>query len=176
MMSSSVGDSSSGVAVGGLISGIDTNSIVSGLTSFKQQKVTRLQKQSQDLQDTQQAFQSLVSQLGQLDSKAQSLMDIKQWNMYKSTSTATDNATLTGDENATTGSHDLIVSQLATSQKVCSSVFKNQGQALGLSGTISLGCSQSAQKLDPTSKSVNISIQNTDALSDIVKKINSPRI
>jgi len=171
------------MSVGGLASGLDTNSIISQLTALEQAKVTREVKKQDTAKSTLEKFKELESKLLSLQTKAKGLELPKDFNMFKSSSNYEDYATVTGGEGATSGQYDLVVYQLATSQKVASKSFDaiNKSMAdLSLMGatdqpvSIFLSTSTAAQKADPTStKKIEIKINSSDTLKDIVNKINA---
>jgi len=165
--------------VGGLASGLDTNSIIAQLTALEQAKVTREVQKKESAQATLDKFKELETRLGNLQLKAKSLELPKDFNMFKALSNYDDRATISGGEGATAGQYEIVVHQLATTQKVASNSFdainKSMATCIGMSdsATISLSTSIAAQKTDPTKKSVDIIINASDTLKDIVNKINA---
>ena len=102
-------------SVSGLISGMDTQSIVDKLVSLEGQSLTRLQKQ-------QSAFRSQVSTLGDLSSKLAALKtaasDLSTNGVLGLKATSTNDAfAVTPGSNAVAGSYDIAVETLATPTK-----------------------------------------------------------
>ena len=170
------------MTVGGLASGLDTNSIISQLTALEQMKVTRELQKKDNVQLTLDKFKELETMLLAFQTKAKGLDLAAAFNVFKSTSSKEDYASISGNENATAGSYDLTINQLATSQKVASKSFgavnvslKEDGLWTWGSDTITLNISTSAaaQKSDPSKKTVEVKINQNDTLKDIANKINS---
>jgi flagellar hook-associated protein 2 len=174
------------MSVGGLASGLDTNNIIAQLTALEQAKVTREEKKKDNAQSTLDKFKELETKLLSLQTKAKGLELPKDFNLFKSTSNYEDYATVSGGEGATAGSYELVVKQLASTLKVASNSYTAVNKSmfeLGLMGkkatgefedpiTVTLSTSKAAQKTDPK-KTVDIVINATDTLKDIVNKINS---
>jgi len=170
-----------GMSVGGLVSGLDTNSIVAQLTALEQMKVTRETQKKENAQKTLDKFKELQTRLGNLASKASALETQNKFNVFKATSSYEDYVTVSGKEGATAGQYEIVVNKLATTQKISSnkidaintpvadeSVFGSTGNV-----TISLSKTEAALKKDPTKKTVDIKISKNDTLKDIVNKINA---
>jgi len=181
-----------GMSVGGLVSGLDTNSIIAQLTALEQSKVNREIAKKDNASKTLEKFKELQNRLGNLSSKAASLATPGAFNLFKSNSNYDDYASISGREGATAGQYELVVKQLATTQKVASNKISAVNTALvsgesnipGLSNidaifgksesvTIKLSKSAAAIKADPTKKEVEITISKSDTLKDIVNKINA---
>jgi len=172
------------MSVGGLASGLDTNNIIAQLTALEQAKVTREVKKKENAQLTMDKFKELETKLLSLQTKAKGLELPKDFNLFKSNSNYEEYATVSGGEGATAGSYELVVKQLATNLKIASNSFSAVNKSmveLDLMGggqndpktiTLSLSTSKAAQKTDPK-KTVDIVINSTDTLKDIVNKINS---
>jgi len=170
------------MSVGGLVSGLDTNSIIAQLTALEQAKVTREVQKKESAQSTLDKFKELETRLGNLQQKAKSLELPKDFNVFKALSNYEEYAVISGGEGATAGQYELVVHQLATTQKVASNSFSATNKSMAEcnvmnSGdapvTISLSTSIAAQKADSTKKSVDIIINASDTLKDIVNKINA---
>jgi flagellar capping protein FliD len=169
------------MSVGGLASGLDTNNIIAQLTALEQAKVTREVKKKENAQNTMDKFKELETKLLSLQTKAKGLELPKDFNLFKSTSNYEDYATVSGGEGATAGSYELVVKQLATTLKVASNSYSAVNKSmfdLGLMAknaepiTVTLSTSKAAQKTDPR-KTVDIVINSSDTLKDIVNKINA---
>jgi flagellar capping protein FliD len=169
------------MSVGGLASGLDTNNIVAQLTALEQAKVTRELQKKENAQNTLDKFKELETKLLSLQTKAKTLELPKDFNLFKSTSNYEEYATVSGGEGATAGQYELVVHQLATAQKVASNSFSAVNKSMvdleimaqnDEPITISLSTSLAAQKVD-TKKFVDITINSSDTLKDIVNKINS---
>lgn len=168
---SAVGSSS--MQVGGLVSGLDTNSIIDGLANIEQIKVTRAEAKRDLLASQREAFNELASRVYGLSQKAATLSKASQFDLFTATTNDEDLATVTGGENASSGAFDVVVQQLATTQKASSRSFSAINVSLGLTGTFEVSRTREAVKNDPTKTSTSIEIKAGDALKDIVTKINS---
>jgi flagellar hook-associated protein 2 len=170
-----------GMSVGGLVSGLDTNSIVAQLTALEQMKVTRETQKKESAQKTLDKFKELQTRLGNLALKASALETQNKFNVFKSTSSYEDYVTVSGKEGATAGQYEVVVNKLATTQKVASNKIDDINKpvappsAFGAEGTVTIYLSktEAALKKDPTKPTVEIKISEKDTLKDIVNKINA---
>ena len=165
------------MSVGGLASGLDTNSIISQLTALEQTKVTREAKKKEAAQSTLDKFKELQTRLSTLQSKANGLNVPANFNVFAATSNYPEYAQVKGGEGATAGQYEIKINQLATTQKVASKSFAAINTPLegNTGGTITLSTSIAAQKKDSTEKgkTVDVKIEASDTLKDIVNKINA---
>jgi len=161
------------MSVGGLASGLDTNSIVSQLVALEQAKVTREAKKKEAAQGTLDKFKELQSKLSNLSIKANGLNLPKNFNLFSSKSTHEDNATVSGGEGAAAGRYELVVNQLASTQKVASKSFAAMNQPVGASGKIYISPDVATKKTNPTQQDFEIKIDSSDTLRDIANKINA---
>jgi flagellar hook-associated protein 2 len=170
------------MSVGGLASGLDTNSIIAQLTALEQAKVTREIKKKESAQSTLDKFKELETRLGNLQQKAKTLELPKDFNVFKASSNYEEYASISGGEGATAGQYELKINQLATTQKVASNSFEAVNKSMidcsVMDGsdepvTISLSLSEAAKKNNPKKDSVEIKINASDTLKDIVNKINA---
>ncbi|MDR2555058.1 MAG: flagellar filament capping protein FliD [Fibromonadaceae bacterium] len=183
-----------GMSVGGLVSGLDTNSIIAQLTALEQMKVSRENQKKENAQKTLEKFKDLQTRLGNLSAKASALETQNKFNVFKSNSAYEDYVSISGRDGATAGQYEITVRQLATTQKVYSNkisainiplvdgekIYKNgkTGQELifGASDetSIFISATEATIKKDPNKKNgVEIKINKNDTLKDIVNKINS---
>jgi flagellar hook-associated protein 2 len=160
------------ISVGGLASGLDTNGIIDGLVKVEQQRVSREETIQKNYQLKLDKFNELQGKLQTFADAASDLDDLKSLNLFTSTSSDADVATITGESEATSGNYDLKVLTLATASKVASKSFAAYTTPLGASGTFSISTTAAAQKTDPLSTEATISIAATDSLKDVVNKIN----
>jgi len=158
--------------VGGLATGLDTNSIITGLISIEQQKVTREQDAQSQIQLKLSTFNDLTTKLNDFDTQATAMDKSTVFNIFKNTSSDTTIADITGGDNATVGNYDVKVMNLASSLKVASGSFTSSNTSLNLSGSFTISTSASALKADPTATSVQIDLAVGDTITDIANKIN----
>lgn len=128
-----------GISIGGLISGLDTNNIISQLVALERQPITRLQNRVTRLGREQQAIRDLRTLLTTVRSRAQDfrLSDILQQFQAPSTDDAIVSATVSGDTPAQ-GAYAINVTQLASATQARSSAplgaAVNPGVNLNASG------------------------------------------
>jgi len=163
----------SGISVGGLASGIDSSSIIAQLTSLEQAKVTREETKKKNAETTLEKFSDLETRLGNLAKAAGDIDEAKDFNIFSTLSNNDEYAVVSGDENAVDGQYEIVVNQLATTQKVASSSFANIATAQNWSGEFEVSTSNATQKADATKTSVTIKVDANDSLKDIASKINS---
>ncbi|MCL2101122.1 MAG: flagellar filament capping protein FliD [Fibromonadales bacterium] len=175
----------SGMSVGGLISGLDTNSIIAQLTALEQAKVTRELQKKENAENTLSKFKDLQTRLGNLAQKASILETMDRFNVFKATSNYDEYATISGKEGAMAGQYELVVNQLATTQKVASSKISAVNIPLVAADdwpavfgdkdniTISFSKSEAGLKADPRKNEVDVVVSKGDTLRDIVNKINA---
>jgi flagellar hook-associated protein 2 len=147
-------------SVGGLMSGIDVETLISQLMSIERLPITQLQTQKTALTDKQTAYEAFSAQLLALKSAAGSLAKQSTYlAMIASTSdTAVARASATSD--AAVGSYDLHIDQIATSHKISSRTFASRDQALDLSGEIIIN-------------GKTVTVEAGDTLSSLLTKINA---
>ncbi len=111
-----------GFTAGGLISGLDSNSIISQLMAIERQPITRMNTQISALKSQQQAVRDVRTQLMTLRNRAQ---DFRLNNIFSSFQTSTSDASVAtataSSSNPVTGTFDLNVTQLATATAATSS-------------------------------------------------------
>ena len=106
-----------GISVGGLSSGIDTNSIISQLTAIEQAKVTREEKKKEAAETLLEKFGDLQTRLVNLSNKANDLDEMKDFNVFQTLSNNDEYAVVSGDSDAVDGQYEVVVHQLATHPK-----------------------------------------------------------
>ncbi len=161
------------LSVGGLVSGLDTNSIISQLTALEQQKVTRELQKKDNVQKTLDQFKELQTRLGNLAAKASAMGTIGKFSLFKSTSNYEDYVTVSGKEGAIPDKYKIKVGQLAESQKVASKAFSSIVTPLGVDTTLKISLSAAAQKNEFFRTDVEVKISASDTLKDIASKINA---
>ena len=161
------------LSVGGLVSGLDTNSIIAQLTAIEQNKVTRELQKKDKAQSTLDQFKELQTRLSNLAAKASGLALPNKFSAFKATSNYEDYATISGKDGAIPGNYSLKINQLASHQKVASNAFDSTVQPFGVGTSIFISVSEAAKKADPRKSEVEVKISSTDTLKDVVNKINS---
>lgn len=106
---------SSGIRASGMVSGLDTDSLVQAMVSTQVSKKEKLQKAQTKLQWKQDAFKSLNTKVYGLYSKVGNLRFSNAYNMKKTTVSDTTKAQVTASNTAVNGIQTLQIKQLATS-------------------------------------------------------------
>lgn len=106
---------SSGIRASGMVSGLDTESLVQAMVSTQVSKKEKLQKAQTKLQWKQDAFKSLNTKVYGLYSKVGNLRFSNAYNMKKTTVSDTTKAQVTASNTAVNGIQTLQIKQLATS-------------------------------------------------------------
>ncbi len=107
----------------GVVSGLNTSSIISKLMSLEQAPLTQLQNQQASIQTHDDAYSAIKTQVSSFQTALQKLLLNTNVNVKSATSTTTSVATATADPTATNGTYQLSVTRLATSSSVTSSVW-----------------------------------------------------
>ena len=150
------------ISVGGLISGLDTNSIIDQLLALQQKPIVKLQQQEADYQVELSVYGIMQGVLDSLKSAMEGLDSVSDLTSFSATSGDTDLFSVSADENATAGSYDVTVQNLAKVHKLTSEAF-TETEAVG-GGTIHLRLGDAA--------AVDISVSATDTISDVAQAIN----
>jgi flagellar hook-associated protein 2 len=150
------------ISVGGLTSGLDTNSIIDQLLALQQEPILRLQQREADYQVELSAYGSLQSALTSLQSAIEDLDSVSDFTRFSATSGDTDLFTASANENATAGSYNIKVQQLARAHKLKSAAFGDI-ESVG-EGTIHLKVGGG--------DTVDITVSATDTIQDVAEAIN----
>ncbi|MBF0432866.1 MAG: flagellar filament capping protein FliD [Fibrobacteria bacterium] len=161
------------LSVGGLASGLDTNAIIDGLTQIELAKVSRVEVKQKDVEVKLDAFNELYGKISEFATKAGTLDDVKSFNLFSSESSDEDFVTVDGTEDAIPGTFDVEVASLASNWKVASKSFGSPIEAFGFTGSFEISKTRSAIENDPTEPTVEVQVEATDTLKDIISKINA---
>jgi flagellar hook-associated protein 2 len=152
-----------GISLGGLISGMDTDGVISKLLDVQKRPILLLQKKEADYKVKLSAYSTLQGSLKSLKtaaSKLDSLLDIKS---YSAASSNTDLLSASVLNSAAPGSYSVTVNSLATAHKLTSSSF-SPTEAVG-KGTLHLSLGSN----DP----IDIEVASASTISDIANAINA---
>jgi len=150
------------ISVGGLISGLDTNSIIDQLLALQQKPIVRLQQQEADYQVELSAYGSIQAVLDKLKSSMEGLDSVSDLTNFSATSGNTELFNASADENAMAGSYNVVVQTLAKVHKLTTGAFM-ETEAVG-GGTIHLKFGDA--------DAVDISVSGTDTIADVAQAIN----
>jgi flagellar hook-associated protein 2 len=165
---------SGGFNIGGLMTGLDSNSIISQLMQIERQPLVRMQARVKALEQQKEAIRSLRTQLSTLRSKAQDFRFDTIFNRFKATSTEEKVLRAeVGGENPVAGSYVVNVTRLASATTAVGSA--SVGAAIDPAAA--LNSSGMATEVTGTKFSIN-GVQftfdpATDSLNDVLNQINS---
>lgn len=154
-------------SISGITSGLDWSSMISQLVELQRKPITLIEDRQTTLSDKKSAWNELNTKLLSLKAATGSLSAVDDFDVFTPTATITgtssdveDIVTFAVGSNATEGSYAITVNQLATAEKRKSIEFTSMSDALNISGDLEIN-------------GQTISVEITDSLSDIQKKINS---
>jgi flagellar hook-associated protein 2 len=114
-----------GISSVGLGSGLDVNSIITGLMGVEKKPLTAVAQQKSAYQSKISAYGTMKSSLSLFQSSISALSNIAKFNVQTATSANTSIFTASSDGTATNGDHAITVNQLAKSHKLASGTFDN---------------------------------------------------
>jgi flagellar hook-associated protein 2 len=150
------------IAVGGLVSGLDTNSMIEQLLELERQPIVKLQQKEAAYQVELSAYGSLKGVLSSLRSAVQGLDSASNLTGFSAVSDNTDLFSASADENATSGSYDITVQQLAEVHKLASGGF-SEAEYVG-EGTLHLKVGNGS--------TTDIDISATHTIAEVAQAIN----
>lgn len=153
-----------GIGVSGLMSGLDTDSIIQKLMDLDRRPIIQLQKKEANYQAKITALGMVKSSMSDLQSAVEALKDSDNFISYSASSSDTDILTVSAGDDVNPGTFNIVVSQLATAQQVRSAEFSGYDVEVGTGTlTIQVGSGQS----------VDITIDDTNnTLAGIAQAIN----
>ena len=150
--------------VGGLMSGLDTKSIITQMMQLEQRPILLLQQQEAAYQAKISAFGALKGVLAELQTAAAAL---KETDIFAGFSASSANATVltaSASDTAVAGNYQVTVDVLAQAQQVRSSAFTASDEVVG-TGTLTIQVG--------TNTAVEVIIdENNDTLAEIAQAIN----
>jgi len=151
--------------IGGIVSGLDTESMISQLVAAASSPKAVMQSKQSDIADLQSSYQELSSRLTDLQSALEALDTGKELRTLKGTSSnSAVDVSVSGDGVA--GTYSVDVQQLASSEMEVSSAFTNKSSS-GVIGTGTLTITYGG-----TVTNLNVTSSDT-SLTDLVDLINS---
>jgi len=120
----------------GLVSGLDTNSIISSLVTIAKSAETPLKTSQTQEQTRLSAYQTLNSLLLTLQKAAETLATPNTYAARTASSSDTGYLMVTADSGADVGSYEVEIQQLAQAHKVRGGTLASSSAALGLSGDV----------------------------------------
>lgn len=157
--------------IGGMASGIDTESIIQSLLDAEKAPITELEDEVETESEKYTAWDDLSTQMDSLLDSVDELYDYSLWNQMAASSSDESVATATAGTEASKGSYYIVVSQLAQPHRVGSDSITElydegytpattTSEALGFSGEFSIN-------------GVTVTIESDDTMEDIMDAINT---
>ena len=144
--------------IGGLASGMDTETIISVMLESRQAEVDRVQAEVDDYSEKYTSWSELSTKLSDLRSSTGSLSSYTTWNQKMVTSS--DSSYVTATSTSTTAAdYNIFVEKLAKAHRIASDAQVSTTSALSLTGDFQVG-------------GETISVGSSDTLEGIVDKIN----
>ncbi len=127
------------LTIDGLVTGIDTESIIAGLLQIQQRQIDQLQSRRQEAITRQAAVQTLETRLAALQSHANRLASSVNNPLAKRSASVSDESALivTASNTAEIGSYDIRVNSLAQAHQVATQAFSDADAAI-TEGTFTL--------------------------------------
>jgi len=150
------------ISVGGLVSGLDINGMISQLLEVQQRPITMLQQQEAAYQVELTAYGSLKGELSNLKSALESLDDVSDMTAFKASVGNADFVSVSAGQDAAQGSFNLTVTQMADVHKLTSSAF-TAAEAVG-EGTVHINVGDGSV--------IDIEVSATDTIDDVAQAIN----
>ena len=162
---------SSGIRVSGMVSGLDTESLVTAMVATQTAKKEKLQKAQTKLQWKQDAFKSINTKVYGLYSKISNLRFSTAYNMKKTTVSDSTKATVTASSSAVNGTQKLTIEKLATSGYLTGAELKKG--TTGSSTLAALGYTDGDTTLSVTvgTTKKDIEVSSTTTVDDLVSKL-----
>lgn len=157
--------------VSGMISGMDTESLVTAMVATQTAKKEKLQKAQTKLQWKQDAFKSINTKVYGLYSKISNLRFSSAYNMKKTTVSDSTKATITASSGAVNGTQKLTIEKLATSGYLTGAQLGK-----GTTGTTTLGDlgytdGDTTLSVTVGSTKKDIEVSSTTTIDDLVSKL-----
>lgn len=152
------------ISFGGIGSGLDTESIVTGLVNASSGSLSSMKSKAASINAAVSTFSEVGSLLGTLKSAVAALSDTSGVKSYTGKSSDA-SVTVSAASTAAAGQWNVDVLSLAKEQRTYTNAFASRTTALGQAGTLTL-------QVGATGTPSNISISATDTLDDIATKIN----
>jgi flagellar hook-associated protein 2 len=124
-------------SVGGLMSGLDTQSIISQLMELERKPIDLLEKRQEAFQLKISAYGEIKSALSEFQSSVKALSDPSTFGVTAPTSSDEEILTVSSSSNASPGSHTILVKSLAKAHAVRSAAFSSADEMVG-TGTLTI--------------------------------------
>jgi flagellar hook-associated protein 2 len=152
------------IGFSGISTGSDWNSIINQLLEIESQPLTTLQSRENELDEKISDFGKVKSAIDTFQSSIEALTSASGFAAFSTTSTDESVVTVSADSTAVPSSYDVVVTQLATRDKLASSSYTDSVTAVG-TGTLSI-------TVDGNTMDITLDGTN-NTLADIRDAINS---
>jgi flagellar hook-associated protein 2 len=150
------------ITFGGVGSGLDTESIVSGLVTASQGPLNALKQKQTDQTAANTSLSAIGTLLGKLQTALEAVDETREVGSYAASSSSS-SIVASANGSALPGTYQISVGSLASEQRTYSDPQASSTTALGHSGQLGISVGGA---------SANIDIASTDTLEDIASKIN----
>jgi flagellar hook-associated protein 2 len=166
------------ISSAGVGSGLDVNSIVTGLMEIERRPVRQVESQKESYNSKISAYGTLSSSLTAFQTSISALSSADKFNAQAVSVSDEEIFTAKSDGSATIGSYDVTVSQLAKSQKIASAGFSSIADTVGTGTmTISFGTYDATGNTytpNPDKEDISITIDSSNnTLSGVRNAINA---
>ena len=141
--------------------GVNFTGLIQALVAVQAQPINQINQELQTLTQRQSIWQTVSTQLAQVGSDANSLLQASTWNQVQATSSNTAVMSAAVDSSASPGTYNITVTQLAQAEIDASSAQSSSTSSLGISGSFTINGSAA------------ITISSSDSLDNIAQAINA---
>jgi flagellar hook-associated protein 2 len=152
------------ISFGGVGSGMDTESIVTGLVNASKEPLNAMKSRASSISSATSTLSKIGSLMGKLKTALEAVDETREVGSYKTSSSGTA-VVANASGNALPGSYAITVSHLAAEQRTYSGGYGSSTTALGLSGNLGISVAGAA--------ATNIALSGTDTLEGVAAKINA---
>jgi len=152
----------------GLATGMDTTSMIDQLVQLERRPIYNYQQEISEMEQTKGAWRDINSRLDNLENKTTDLKLSSTFNSRSANSSNEDVVTVTAQNSASEANYSVTVNNAATAQRISGSRLDDSALAIkDLTGFESIAAENNIQI-----NGIDITINDTDSLTDISNKIN----
>ncbi len=151
------------LSVGGLMSGLDTNSIIEQLLAIERRPILTLQQKEADYQLQLSTYANLQSELNNLKTSLEGLDSAEDFARFAPDPADTDFFSVTSDSNAHIGTYNITIHELAKEHKLASNGFGSTEHVGAGTLTIQVGAAAA----------FTVDVSATDTIQDVADAINA---
>lgn len=150
-------------SIDGLISGLDTTSIITALADAKRKPITLLTNRATQQANVLQAYTNLTTQISALRNSADTISQGKVLQARTVTASQPGAVLATAGANTAIGTYSLTIQQLATAHKVSSGAVADATAGMGFSGTVTVNGTSILMRADDSLNDLRDSISAAQA-------------